>query len=317
MKIKWLLLLFISNYTFSYKNGSNLHQAVTYEQSPGRFGDNLTSYIHAKWIAYKFNLPLLYKPFVYSDKLMLHEQEYLYTNDIEDSFDTILTLGKTLPDTNYKKRILYKVPYFPESKWELKHGISFSNKAWEYFIVDWNDPQFIEELKKTIKPRGPIKPMALPKDRISVAVHVRRGGNHDTPETIPGFPLKFLPDEFYIEHIKKLYFLLKEKPLYLYLFTDDNNPPNIIDTFKAQLRGLDIQFDCRKGGNSDTSNVVEDFFALAQFDCLIHSESNFSLIMSKINDYKVSIYPDSFYKKDGTIIYDHVNYNLKSENPDA
>jgi len=305
-------------YVFSYKiPPTNLHAAVTYEYGPGRFGDNLLSYIHAKWLAYKLNLPLLYKPFMYSELLMIHEREYLYTNTIELNFGTIINAGKILPNAINKKSVLYLVPYFPESKWELTGCLNFVGEPWDYFSVDWNDKGFIKELKKVIQPKIPIKPMHLPKNRISVAVHVRRGGNHDTPETIPAFPLKFLPDEFYIEHIKKLYFLCKEKPLYVFIFTDDNNPPDIVNRFHKHLKELDIQFNCRKQGNSDTNNVLEDFFALAQFDCLIHSESNFSLIMSKMNHYQVSIYPDSFYKKDGKIIYDHVNYNLKSENPNV
>ena len=48
---------------------------VTYTFSGGRFGDNLISYLHAKWVAYRAGVPLLYKPFGYSGMLVMDEEE--------------------------------------------------------------------------------------------------------------------------------------------------------------------------------------------------------------------------------------------------
>src|SRR3989344_7064790 len=108
-----------------------MHHAVTYELSQGRFGDNLLSYIHAKWIAYKYDVPLLYKPFVYSDQLLLHERELLYSDVVKNQFDNIVVLGKHLmPQHDENNSILYIVPYFPESKWELHHCLNFQGKPW-------------------------------------------------------------------------------------------------------------------------------------------------------------------------------------------
>ena len=41
---------------------------------------------------------------------------------------------------------------------------------------------------------------------------------------------------------------------------------------------------------SDT-NMLEDFFALTQFDCLVRPDSNFSIAAEKISDFKIIIYP--------------------------
>ena len=289
------------------------HHAVTYEYSPGRFGDNLLSYIHAKWISYRYNIPLLYKPFIYSDQLILHEQEVLYSDSVRKQFDKIVVLGKHVSvNPQARSFILYVAPYFPSSKWELENAISFAGGRWDYFEVDWQDKGFIEELRKVIAPQKKIPPLDLPTDRITVAVHVRRGGNHDTPDVPPLFPLKFLPDDFFITQLKELYVFLNKKPLYVYVFTDDTHPEKIVKTFEQHFQQLDIVCDCRKNGNNDTTNVVEDFFALKQFDCLIHSESNFSFIMSKVGDYMVSIFPDSFHKENGKVVYDHINVFLNA-----
>ena len=226
-----------------------MSQAVTYELSPGRFADNLISYIHAKWISYKYQIPLLYKPFIYSDQLLLHEHELRYNETVKNGFSKTIILGRNVSvDLNDTLSTLYIAPYFPESKYELSCCVNFSGKAWDYFVIDWNDIGFINALRKVIAPTATVMVphMHMPMDRISVAVHVRRGGNHDTPETLPGFPLKFLPNDFYIRQIKNLYYMLNKHPLYVYLFSDDNNPLGIVHKFEHDLSELDIQFNCRK-----------------------------------------------------------------------
>ena len=45
-------------------------EVITYELSDGRFGDNLLSYLHAKWISHEKKIPLLYKPFTFSNELI-------------------------------------------------------------------------------------------------------------------------------------------------------------------------------------------------------------------------------------------------------
>lgn len=295
-------------FCFPVKSMAVVRQAVTYNLSPGRFGDNLLTYMHAKWISYKHKLPLLYKPFLYSNKLILHQSEPLYVKSVINTFSKTVVLGsKNSVNQHESSSILYVVPYFPESKWELKNCKNFQKRPWDSFEIDWNDKGFIEELRKMIAPIEAIPLLNLPADRITVAVHVRRGGNYDNQGTFEGAPLKFLSDDFFIKEIRQLYYFLGEKPLYVHLFTDDLNPVKIMNTFKNNLKGLDIQFNCREEDNSDTKHVIEDFFAMQQFDCLIHSESNFSFTMSKIGNYMVSLFPDSFYKKGSEIIYDHVN----------
>ncbi|MFA5306719.1 MAG: hypothetical protein WC365_04680, partial [Candidatus Babeliales bacterium] len=68
----------------SYKAREQQHlatgiSAVTYGLSGGRFGDNLLCYVHAKWISYKYHIPLLYFPFEYSSHLVFDEAELLST----------------------------------------------------------------------------------------------------------------------------------------------------------------------------------------------------------------------------------------------
>lgn len=281
----------------------NAECAVTYEQSPGRFGDNLLCYMHAKWISYKYNIPLLYKPFIYSDQLELHKHEYRYSKEAEKEFKKKVWVTREALIDIAQDSVLYTIPYFPESEWELKHGTSFTGKKWHYLKVDWNNPAFINQLRALIQPISPMPKLQLPADRITVAVHMRKGGTFDKQDAINAFPLKFPQEEFYAEQIKKIYELINGKPLYVYLFTDDTNPQRLIHNLHQRCRGLDIVFDCKKSGNSDKVNVLEDFFALAQFDCLIRPESNYSIIMGLLTDYKIHIFPKDFTKNRGKIMY--------------
>lgn len=311
-KIGFLVFLFTA-----YLNASSqipLKTAVTYELAPGRFGDNLLSYIHAKWISYTYDIPLLYRPFSYSDQLELHDIELSYDEHIKQFPNRMRLDHNVTINPHTTKKMLYEVPYFPESEYEKKNGINFEGKPWFYFDIDWHDQNFISQLRKLIAPKDTFKKPSLPTDRITVAIHIRKGGNHDTPETIPLFPLKFLPIDFYITQLKKTYELLDEKPLYVCIFTDDNHPTRIAETFKKKLSTLNIQFDCREQGNSDTLNVLQDFFAMSEFDCLIHSESNYSFIMSKLNNYLISAYPCSFQKKGKTIVYNDIKISFNRNN---
>ena len=61
--------------------------AVTYDFSGGRLGDNLISFSHVLWASYKYEVPLLYRSFKYSDMLRLHELHKLC--DFDDYTEVI------------------------------------------------------------------------------------------------------------------------------------------------------------------------------------------------------------------------------------
>ena len=124
---KWLLFLLATA-------SLTAHDGVTYEFSGGRFGDNLLAYLHAKWVAHREGIPLLYKPFPYSSELALDEREVPFKEG-----DRALT-----------------VPYFPETQWEVRHTRDKDGKAWSYFAVDWSDCEFRQMAAELIAPKQPL-----------------------------------------------------------------------------------------------------------------------------------------------------------------
>lgn len=292
---KFLLALISINATIA-----NCGPGVTYSFSGGRFGDNLVAYIHAKWISYKFSMPLIYKPFWCSNKLAMHSKELLYDREVH-SFRAILTINK---DLKFFKNlnILYDVPYFPES--ELEMHINYP----KYFDIDWKDKNFVVLLKQYISPIIPITKINIPKDHLSVAIHVRKGSGGDLvssqelEDLTRRMPLKFPPDSYYVQAIKKIIEMLPNIPIYICIFTDYTKPQEIAELYSKEVNNQNIIFDYRTKNNYEEADIVDDFFGLAQFDCLIRPDSNFSLIAEKLTDYKISISPSKAIIQNGKAV---------------
>ena len=281
--------------------------AVTYEITPGRFGDNLLNYMHAKWISYKYQIPLLYKPFIFSNKLMMHENEIKYENEYH-KFDKKITLSE-LNEVNIttKEKILYIVPYFPETFYERNFCKNYEGGKWYYFNAEWQDNAFKKILRDNIRPNYIINnDIIIPSNSISVAIHLRTGGLFDDKEVIKVFPMKFVSNEFYfqeIEHVLKHY---SNQKIFIHIFTDDLNTLDILDIYKKKFKQKNIMFNIRKLNNNHESNILEDFFAMLKFDCLIHGESNYSLTASFLGNFKYKARPTFFEIKDNIINYKNI-----------
>jgi hypothetical protein len=294
-----LICLMTSPYAFGRSS------LVTYQLSGGRFGDNLIAYMHTKWVSYRYNIPLAYCNFPYANQLMLE----MYEKKIGDSYEQQKILNQRDDLDSFmvsEGSTLYVIPYFPESEYELA-----IDTFYPYFKVDWDDPEFKVLLKKMIAPKQELPKFDLPKERISVALHIRRGGGHDggfdSPVTTnPSYPLKFPSQQFYLSAVRRLYFAFGEKPLYIRIFTDDIFPHLLKREFEDYFKNFDILWSCRENNNRHDANVLEDFFALTQFDCSIHGESNFPLSAGKIADYQIEIMPKTFHWDGGEPIVDSV-----------
>ncbi len=294
---------------FSLSNSLFSISAVTYSLSGGRFGDNLIAYSHAKWISYRHNIPLLYKPFEYSDALLLHKEEKKWSAQTARKYKKNIKLKHKDFSIDRKANILYEVPYFPESTLEPE------NRDYPVlFEVNWNDQNFLKIIRKLISPRHSLQSPLTPKRSIpiiSVAVHVRKGTGIDSPELPKICPFKSPPDSYYIEQINKIAEIFHNKVIYVYIFTDHPNPLEIRDTFRQEVNKQNVIFACRETKNFHNVNVVEDFFALTKFDCLIRSDSNFSLMACKLVDYKIHIAPEHITNAEGNIVVDQVKITRK------
>jgi len=309
-----ILLLLLQQTTLQHSQVSKINSSiVTYNMCRCRFGSRIIAYVKTKWLAYKYNIPFFYQPFEYSDQLMLTKLEKKYDKDIEQYFNQVIYLEENPVNIDREAKNVYVGDYYTDT------------------TIDFTDKQFMKEIKKNITPIKPINKPSIPADRISVAVHIRRGGGFDAPvsfdkETHPknyvdfDYPGKFLTDEYYITQINSLYTMLQENPLHVHIFTDDKHPSRFIETYKKALQTKDITFSTRKSG-SFTTNVIDDFFSMALYDCFIMPDSGFSWCVKQLlgtffvvishtdNKVRVEINQDNFHRVEkhlGTIKNIHI-----------
>ncbi len=172
-----------------------------------------------------------------------------------------------------------------------------------------------------LSPVGNISALETPPTMLSIAVHVRRGGGVDLPlcQKKPAstthfadkkWPAKFPPHSFYIEQIRHIAQQHRGVPLYVHIFTDDPNPSEIVDIYKKALAEFSITFGCRQKGNKHDCNVLDDLFAMKDFDFLIRPESGLSLFSQILGNHKLVIYPlHATWQDDTTLIIDKVGFS--------
>lgn len=285
--MNYLLWVLLSTLTVSSINKAQ--SAVTHQVSPARFGDRLTAYCKARYIAYKYNIPLLYVPFEHSDQLVLHDKELRYTEEQAKRFKQRVHISTQMPDIDPDSDTLYIVT--------MNHWNLFKSPAY-YGLPD--DKGFFAHLKEFVKPKKKISYPERVKDAVNVAAHVRTRGYFDRGYQIKDDG-KFPPQAFYIRSIKYLMDYFKDKKLHIHIFTDDPNPAAISQNFKKAIASDRVSFSYRTSRNNYDINIVEDFFALTRFDCLIRGRSCYSGIAQLVSDNEIVIYTEDGVN-DGVVI---------------
>jgi hypothetical protein len=281
-KIIILVLLFTSN--------SYCYNFITNATRPGRLGDQILTYIRTKFLARAYNLKFCYKPFLYSDQFVMHRAEYAYNASVQRGGWKKIEF--TIDQINNKENyICYADPTANVIKDDL----------YKFIMRNYT---FAKEIRTMVAPNRPITLLKVPKDRITVAVHVRKGSNGDrilSQVTEIKFPLykyedyscpqKFPSDDYFIDQIKILSDLLHDAPLYVYIFTDAVDPQALLKKYKVAINKENIEFECRSNTNNGVSFVLEDFFSMAyQFDCLIRGISCFAYAAQCVGNHKIIIY---------------------------
>lgn len=302
MNIRILLLsISLSGFLFG------IPSAITYDFSGGRFGDNLLTYLHAKSFALQQNKMLLYKPFEYSSELIMDIEELKFSEEAR-KFRYLVNLDRNYIRFINKNDIIFVCPYFPEIQWELNRQSYFT---WN---VNWKDPKFREIARRMISPKNPLELTFPPKEKISIAIHMREGGGFDDEEHKFNHPLKTPPVTFYADCLKKVLQEFPQNIFHCHVFTDAIDPKLWIEKMLKDVPGHErIDFHYREVGNRHNSSVLEDFFSLFNFDILIRAESNYSIVPSLIHDYSLVYYPKTFSIHDRVVTIDEITVERNME----
>lgn len=312
-KIKNIVLGIALSLYFSISVTIPVKQAVTYFWGGGRFGDKIISYTTAKLVSDKHNIPLLLKPFNYSEMLRLGKEERKLSKDIIKQFKKGI-----LPVKNEKDIIAHKkdnVIFETRGTRFVINGSASVEKMVEHIS---QNKKLMKTIKYMLQPVVPLPEIELPEDKITVAVHIRKGGGYDPALHSLQFysrrelyadkrwPLKFPPEQYYVDQIKRISSLLNDQPLFLYIFTDDRNPPKLVERIKKAVNKDNITFSCRGKGNAHDAHVIEDFYNISRFDCFIRSGSHFGVASQLLGNHKIVIYPKNFKWEDKKLIIDKV-----------
>jgi len=227
-------------------------------------------------------------------KLVFIPQKLHFTSNTEWIIDTVQMVIRG--DCGHE--IIGKIPC-----WKTDEPFQYQNKNCVSCLPDWNHQPILDMynketkkmVKKLIAPNVEISYIDLPKNSISVAIHMCSGKTKQYPHC-------FAPLHYFSDQIKRILFMFPEQPLYVYIFTDDPNPARFISYFKNNIFSDFITYDYRKTTRSDDKNTVEDFFNMMRFDVLIRPASNFSGLAQYLGDHQIVILPEE------------LHFNLTSEN---
>jgi hypothetical protein len=314
---------------------ASIPNAITYRLTHGRLGDQMLAYATAKWLSYKYQIPLLYQPFQHSEKFKLHLNEKLPAEQNQHQYAQDVSIE---PSTVLHKISSDSTLYI--SHLNVKNDVLQDLDSTGRCVAQ--DPQFKKIVTDMFTPTVPIKKLKLPKRRITVALHVRKGSGRDQPllsrqlydtksylsKTIrtidktdvkklhadERYPNKFPPDQFYIDQLRLLSDLLDNQLMYVYLFTDYKDPQRLVNIYKLALRRPNITFAYHSPELLQEMDVIDDYWNMAQFDCLIRGGSNLSRAAQLFGNHTVVIYVKDCHWHADAVVADEVEiivYNKK------
>lgn len=292
-----LLLMTFSTSASARSENTTRPIAVSYKntQGKGRFGDQLLLFSHAAWFSHLLKCPLVYDPFKYSDQLCMHDDPDLLKRKPHHSHlmtlctpNDLLRFYNALSNPTLLENTLIEIPFYPESPYLFE---GHNPKKPQFTEVNWKDPKFLAKLRRWISPKKPLPKLKIPSNKVTVALHYRTGEGYDKKGWEVRFPLKAPPDDFYIDCLKYLS-KIETKPLYVHIFTDSQNPSAVQAKFQALFPKIQFDSHTPKPGE-DT--VLQDFFGMEGFECLIRPDSHFSMMASYLFPYRMIFSPVKFY----------------------
>ncbi|MBS0620567.1 MAG: hypothetical protein JSS61_03805 [Verrucomicrobia bacterium] len=267
--------------------------AICYEHCNGRFGDKILLYAQARYLSYSTGVTFLHAPFENSQHLVI-DYDALPYHDLRSHYQSVLKVNSEITLREFYHRILdpnspstlFMLEYFAEdlSEWD--------NLPWTLaFDIPWKEEGFLAYLKQACRPSTSI-PNFRVQDRLNVADHVRTLSGGDRSETsILTFPLKHPNLDYHERQIRRVYEWNKRRPMHVFLFSDTSLPADLIAEFRKRFVNEDIIFGIQELDEPDVNYVVQDFFAMQEFDVLITTRSNLSSMASHLGDFDLIITP--------------------------
>lgn len=292
----------------------------------GRLGDQIVAYCKAKYYSMKYDIPLVLPEIEHASNFYFYTQE---EHQDKMRFGRRILIKTEADFTQDRRRTLFTVHMFTPLSPEVAFGESdfFTEEIYDKMI---QCPDFAAEIRRMLQPVGERILDPIPDNVISVAVHIRKGSGGDQPlhskqmytsddtehactgvsvhssqAADVGFPLKFPPEQYYIDQINELAQMLPNHVLYIRVFSDDPAPHELMARLKAHCMYDNCIFLFSNPG-AWRDKIIDDLFAMTTCDCLIRSCSHFAGMAQIIGEHKLIISPASFVWKDQYLVIPNI-----------
>lgn len=126
------------------------------------------------------------------------------------------------------------------------------------------------------------------------------------------FPLKFPPEQFYIDQLCELSAMLKNQQLYVRIFSDSKDIRELTASLeKAVKKHIGTEnnmiFSYQEASGKNIRDVVTDLWTMAKCDCLIRPASHLSEMAQIVGNHVIAIYPTHARVQDKNLIIDQVS----------
>jgi len=242
---------------------------------------------------------------LYQTFLPISDKSWIkYQDKVHNSIVNLLGLAETGHEGLSPK---YKVDLQNVNKEQNIIQGSFASSFEGFYWAFRDSPHFINILRELIKPQKDLNFIELPSDYVTVAMHVRKGGRYEPLQNkIPNeISLRVPQDIFYLEQLNLLAEMLGDKTLYVFIFTNHEEPQKLVNLYKQAIDKPDIIFAARDF-SSNSTNVLEDLFSMMKFDCLIRPASSLSMIAQLLGDHKIILYPRHGIWRNGVLMVDQI-----------
>lgn len=304
--------------------------AITFKQS-NNILENIYTYSITEWISYKYNITFLFQPFDFSHIFSMDLHHQVITPDMLELFDQVIELKHEVELLDFlainDKSTLLVVSYETALDYSTELDNDFFQptrcKNLSFFLK--HHETFKSQLRKNFMLKNPFDLIELPKNGITVAMHVQKGSFSDKEFTCVEYADEwgkmieehnaetfYLPvkdvyssvltpsEQFYLEQIKQLRKSIKGKQLFVWVFTNEGDPQEIIERLKERIDLPNISFYAYSNEPQPDRHPIyfhiKALYDMSCFDCLITPESEYALLAQCLGDYKIIIYPqDAFF----------------------
>jgi hypothetical protein len=279
--------------------------------SGGRLGDNILLYCKAKYLSYKHGKPLRYNNFPFFDQLNISVYETQYQR--ENNIRHIRVNNAQVIPSYLDSPTIFDIDYY--CKMTKKNNLHGSYVGCKEFPFDWVKKKMVKyqefgaELKRNLQIHTPRNTQIHKAgDCITVAVSTRMGTSiHDDPALYSeqffempyrygdlGFAFKFVPQQFYINQVKRLSALLQHRKMHIHFFIDKEKDyaANILAQWRIALADYkNITLECNIEGTWE-QRTLDDLYIMSHCSCLIRGCSHFAGIAQLAGDHLIIIGPN-------------------------